>query len=103
MIVDIDFPNLAKEMRVDFEETDVTLATTFDETETRFDIGFGELSEIPTEETNSYDGPYNVRPALVDQTLETEGLLMREDVTVEQIPIYIVSNNSGGNTVVIGG
>jgi len=58
---------------------------------------------IPDQDIPSYSGPYEVKPALESQTLETEGLLMRQDVTVEQIPIYIVSNNSGGDTVIIGG
>lgn len=50
-----------------------------------------------------YTGPYEVTPNLNAQTLETAGQLMREDVTIKPIPIYEVSNNSGGTTVIIGG
>ena len=103
MIVKIDFTEIASEMLIDFEETDLSFDMGLSESETQIDMDFGEITEVPAGDIETFDGPYAVRPALVDQTLETEGLLMRQDVTVEQIPIYIVSNNSGGNTVVIGG
>ena len=50
-----------------------------------------------------YAGPYEVVPDLNAQTLETAGQLMREDVTIKPIPIYEISNTSGGTTVIIGG
>jgi len=50
-----------------------------------------------------YGGPYEVTPKLSQQALETEGTFMKEDVIVKEIPIYVVSNNSGGTTVIIGG
>lgn len=50
-----------------------------------------------------YAGPYEVAPTLDAQTLETSGFLMRENMTIKEIPIYEVSNNSGGTTVIIGG
>ena len=50
-----------------------------------------------------YKGSYEVTPDLNAQTLETAGQLMREDVTIKPIPIYEVSNTSGGTTVIIGG
>ena len=103
MVLNVVFSEITEELQVDFEDNDFFLDLGFDETETDIELDFGEISEVLGGEISTYDGPYNVRPALVGKKLETEGLVMREDVTVEQIPIYIVSNNSGGNTVVIGG
>ena len=50
-----------------------------------------------------YDGEYEVIPNFLLQTLETEGLGMREDVHVHAIPVETVINEGGGNTVTIGG
>ena len=51
-----------------------------------------------------YDGEYVVTPkAREDQILETKGKQMAENVTVKEIPVYRVSNNSGGQTVYIAG
>lgn len=51
-----------------------------------------------------YTGEYVVTPkAREDQILETKGKQMAENVTVKEIPVYRVSNNSGGQTVYIAG
>ncbi|MBR6390028.1 MAG: hypothetical protein IKS16_01685 [Lachnospiraceae bacterium] len=50
-----------------------------------------------------YEGPYEVEPDWSQQILETEGLYMRDDVTVEAIEVARTSNPSGGITVYIGG
>lgn len=50
-----------------------------------------------------YDGAYDVIPmAWEGQTLPTAMKLLRENVTVQEIPYYEVSNQSGGVTVNIG-
>lgn len=52
---------------------------------------------------DEYDGEYIVKPLPYDdQTLETEGLLMTDDVTVLKIPYYETSNIADGLTVYIG-
>lgn len=56
-------------------------------------------SQIPVEE---YDGDYTVTPRLDEQTLATRGYKMRDNVTVEMIPVVTTSNPYGGKTVVIG-
>ena len=57
-------------------------------------------STTPAEE---YPGPYTVQPRLYYGTvLETKGCLMRDDVGVEPIAMYEVSNPQGGRTVTIG-
>lgn len=59
-----------------------------------------EKSTTPVPE---YAGPYTVVSQLFyGQTLETGGKKMTEDLTVDPIPIYEVSNPKGGLTVTIG-
>ena len=54
-------------------------------------------------DVDSYNGTYVVTPKpYVNQTLETAGLRMHQDVTVKKIPYYQTSNTDG-YTVYIGG
>lgn len=48
-------------------------------------------------------GAYNIVPTFEEQKLHTQSLLMRDDVTIESIPVIKIANPSGGNTVIIGG
>lgn len=48
-----------------------------------------------------YEGPYVVTPELTEIVLETRGKTMADDVLVNEIPIYEVSNQYG-TTVTIG-
>lgn len=50
----------------------------------------------------AYDGEYKVTPSTREQILETKGKRMKEDVTVNKIPSYEVSNETG-TTFIIGG
>lgn len=50
-----------------------------------------------------YDGKYHVTPDFVDQTLETSGKNMKDDVSIGPIYVSETSNPAGGNTVYIGG
>ena len=50
-----------------------------------------------------YDGDYAITPDVDGQTVGTAGKMMRDDLTVEAIPYFDVSNVSGGSTVYIGG
>lgn len=51
----------------------------------------------------SYDGKYVVTPsAEANITLETKKKLLHEDIKVNKIPYFEVSNNAGGQTVFIG-
>ena len=49
-----------------------------------------------------YEGEYEVVPRLYQQGLETRDKVMRDDVTVYEIPVAYTSNVYGGKTVVIG-
>lgn len=54
-------------------------------------------------EHDTYNGQYNVIPKGNAQTLYTMDKLMKENVVVEKIPYYEVSNDSDGITAIIGG
>ena len=49
-----------------------------------------------------FPGPYEVTPAIVEQTLATKQKVMDKDLTVKEIPYYAVTNNANGITVTIG-
>lgn len=49
-----------------------------------------------------YKGAYEVTPATTAQVLETARKVMRDDLTIKEIPYAEVSNAAGGNTISIG-
>ena len=50
-----------------------------------------------------YDGDYVVKPKAYEQTvLETDGLYMRDNVVVLEVPYFETSNLQNGYTVYIG-
>ena len=59
-------------------------------------------AEYSVETADTYDGSYEVTPRLYAQSLETDGKLMEDDVTVYEIPITRTTNPQGGQTVLIG-
>lgn len=91
MILDIALEQISTELPVSFSTDDA------------FTVVFGEAIELSPTDLPSYAGSYQISPSFLDQTLETAGLMMREDMTIKRIPIAEVSNNSGGMTVIIGG
>ena len=50
-----------------------------------------------------YRGETTVTPSAEPQTLPTADTVMRQDVTVRQIPYFLTTNASGGYTAIIGG
>lgn len=50
-----------------------------------------------------YEGAYDVEPRFYQQTLETTGKILSDDVRVHAIQVENVSNPAGGITVYIGG
>ena len=48
-----------------------------------------------------YQGSYTVIPAVTEQVLATADCVMREDLVIEKIPFFKVSNTKGGDTVTI--
>lgn len=59
--------------------------------------------QITNGEVHYYNGPYEVIPMVnTTQILPTANLFLSENVNVDQIPYYEVSNPSGGKTATIG-
>lgn len=49
-----------------------------------------------------YRGDYEVTPKVDEQVLDTADKFMTDNVVVHEIPVFEVSNSSGGNTIYIG-
>ena len=49
-----------------------------------------------------YKGDYKVIPKISEQKMHTKNKMMKENVTIEQIPFHEFSNETG-TTLVIGG
>lgn len=60
-------------------------------------------AELTMLSTEYYEGDYVVIPKMEQQKLATKDKTIRDDVTVEEIPVYQTENISGGFTVIIGG
>lgn len=87
-------------LHVNFEENSQTIYTKFIETSCNFNINFGEVFLIPT--GDKYEGDYEVTPRVSEQVLETKGLVMKDDITIFEIPKVQVLNIKNGYTVTIG-
>ena len=64
---------------------------------------FANLQKITEyNDVDPYMGSYEITPKVDEQILPTAQKLMTSDLMVKAIPIFDVSNNSGGSTVYIG-
>lgn len=87
---------------------DVLLGGTTEADTELFDSEIEETAEMVTtvyaveSEYPFYTGAYHVKPSQDEQTLHTAQKVMTGDVTVEEIPYYETTNESGGYTVIIG-
>ena len=61
----------------------------------------GKLGISTSGVTEQYAGNYTVVPKVEKQVLKTKQKVMTADLTVTEIPVYEVSNTSGGTTVYI--
>ena len=69
--------------------------------EVPLDAEMGQVIAVPT--APAYGGEYEVTPKVYDeQSLPTSCKLMGKDVVVHKIPVFEVSNDSGGKTLIIG-
>lgn len=94
MILDVRFDNNSKVIETSFKENSQTISTKFTEVVVV-------STDTPSGDYPFYYGSYVVTPTVDKQTLETAMKIMKEDVTVNSVPCYNVSNSSGGNTVYI--
>lgn len=49
-----------------------------------------------------YDGEYVFKPTFSDQIVQTKNAVLSEDIVFKQISVNKTSNDSGGNTIMIG-
>ena len=71
------------------------------ESNQKFDVSFGELQYVAPGAEAVYAGSYDVTPKIGEQTLATKKKYMKENITIQKIPFYDVSNSAGGSTVYI--
>ena len=75
---------------------------TLQESNQKFDVSFGELQYVTVPETKAvYAGSYEVTPKIAEQVLATKQKYMKENLKINAIPCYDVSNPAGGSTVYI--
>lgn len=89
-------------MRLDivFEENDQRLQADFSENDFHIPADFGEVHLVHAV-GEAYKGDYAVTPKVDEQVMPTKGKYMIDDMIVNPIPIFEVSNSSGGTTVYI--
>lgn len=61
---------------------------------------FGEIQKIHVG-GEVYRGEYTVTPKVSGQVVPTKGKLLLDDMTINPIPFFNVSNTTGGSTVYI--
>lgn len=85
-----------------FASKDQSFDAAFESSGSFFESEWGNIQPV-TEYVGGdpYMGDYTVVPQMDPQVLETAGKIMLEDVTVREVPVFRVSNNSGGTTVYI--
>lgn len=54
-------------------------------------------------EHEKFKGDYELTPTFEGRTLATQNMVMKFDVQLKPIPVERVANQSGGNTIIIGG
>ena len=60
------------------------------------------VQPLSSGDREAYEGSYKITPTVSEQTLETQGMRMLDDVVVQAIPYYAVDNAARGQTIVIG-
>lgn len=64
----------------------------------------GEDGDASWQDLPTFDGSYTIVPMIGAETqMNTAQTYLDRNITVERIPVYVTQNDSGGNTVIIGG
>lgn len=67
------------------------------------ELTFGFSVSVQDGGAQPYTGEYEVTPKIYEPvSLETKNRFLRDNVTVKKIPQYVVSNDAGGNTLIMG-
>ena len=89
-------------IRVAFDETDQHFAAEFQEADSTLTAEFGKVHVVTKYVGGDlYEGDYAVTPKVSEQTLPTKGKYLIDDITLRAVPVFRVSNSSGGTTVYI--
>ena len=100
-IEDLELENLSK-IRHHLKDTANSIRGKTKGTELLYIREFDEeIDSIKGEVDNPYDGPTEVIPKFVAQTLPTENTVLDENITVKAIQVTTVGNIGGGNTLII--
>jgi hypothetical protein len=87
---------------VRFSESAQSFTAKMESTNRFFETDFGRIQAVTeTVGGDPYQGEYIITPKMEAQTLPTKKKVLFEDVTVKEIPVFRVSNTSGGTTVYI--
>lgn len=98
---DVKFSVTERQFEIDMSDQEFSSEVHFD-AGAHFDANFEAIHEVTVhKDADPYRGAYEVTPKVDEQVLQTAQKLMADDVTINAIPIYDVSNNSGGSTVYI--
>lgn len=86
-----------------FSSSQQGLPVKFRRTDKRFSVQFGSLHTVTIRDNvEHYEGEYAVTPKVYAQSLPTADKFLINDLTVNAIPFFNVSNPAGGNTIYIG-
>lgn len=100
-IEDLELENLSK-IRHHLKDTANSIRGKTKETELLYIREFDEeIDSIEGDAGDPYEGPTEVIPKFVDQTLSTEDTVLDENITVKAIQVTTVGNIGGGNTLII--
>lgn len=102
MRVAVKFSESEHCVAVRIAESDHHVTVNISEVDRAMDVNFGQIQAV-TEYVGGepYQGEYTATPSVEGQTIPTKNKVMLDDLTVRAIPVYEVSNESGGNTVYI--
>lgn len=91
--------------KIKFSQNNNCIPIKMFDTNQQIETQFGVVQTVAdVNSIEKYTGNYIVVPDIdEEQKLSTKGKLLTENVTVKKIPVWTFENNSGGNTVVIGG
>lgn len=87
---------------VNFQLEDQKFEPSFPALEESFGVNFGMVQPLTKYVGGEpYAGDYVVTPKVVEQVLPTKDKVLVDDITIKEVPVFRVSNTSGGTTVYI--
>ena len=87
--------------KVKFQENEKVFKANFISNQKNFNVKFSEQINVSQLVGEKYEGDYVVTPKLTAQKLPTKNKVLLEDMSIKEIPIYRVTNQTGGTTIYI--